>query len=101
MRGVKVEGIQWDEGNWPKCGKHGVSKLEVELLFRNDPAIIRDDAHSQTESRFKAIGQTAEGRDVFVIFTLRCSDQLWYIRPISARYMHAEEVRSYEKQREA
>jgi len=23
---MKVAGVEWDTGNWPKCGKHGVSK---------------------------------------------------------------------------
>ncbi len=33
MKNIKICGINWDEGNWPKCAKHGVSKKEVEYLF--------------------------------------------------------------------
>jgi uncharacterized protein len=60
-------------------------------------------ADSQKESRFCAVGQTASGRKVFLVFTLRRKgdkhrgdEQL--IRPISARYMHKKEIESYEKE---
>ncbi|TBN45900.1 BrnT family toxin, partial [Paracoccus sediminis] len=25
---MKIAGFDWDDGNWPKCGKHGVSRAE-------------------------------------------------------------------------
>ena len=31
--------FEWDEGNWPKCGKHGVSKDEIEDIFESDPRL--------------------------------------------------------------
>jgi uncharacterized DUF497 family protein len=30
-----VTGFQWDDGNWPKCAKHGVSKAEIEEVPRS------------------------------------------------------------------
>src|SRR3954470_20634262 len=41
MRG-HVAGFDWDEGNWRKCGKHGVSKGEVKHVLRGDPFILPD-----------------------------------------------------------
>jgi uncharacterized protein len=49
------------------------------------------------ETRLKAIGFTTEGRAVFLIFTERRRGSRRLIRPISARYMHAKEIRAYEK----
>ncbi|MGO9168003.1 MAG: BrnT family toxin [Candidatus Sulfotelmatobacter sp.] len=52
------------------------------------------------KSRFCAVGQTGNGRRVFLVFTLRRKGdkQLIKIRPISARYMHKKEIESYEKE---
>jgi uncharacterized DUF497 family protein len=54
--------------------------------------------HSHAESRYLAIGQAADRRHVFPAFTLREQDRQRLIRPISARYMHTQEVRHYEAQ---
>ncbi len=89
--------IDWDEGNWPKCGKHGVSKAEIEEVFANDPAIVEDPDHSKLEVRFRAVSATSQGRFVFVVFTFRMKQDEVYFRPISARYMHRDEVEFYEK----
>ena len=86
-------GIQWDKGNRTKCQGHGVTIAEIEHIFHNDPGIAPDLAHSHAESRFFAIGKTKEGRNVFIVFTVRETE----LRPISARYMHHKEVESYEK----
>ena len=29
---MKIIGFDWDDGNWPKCGKHGVSREEIEQV---------------------------------------------------------------------
>ena len=89
--------IDWDAGNWPKCGEHGVSQAEIETLFTNEPLTFQDPEHSLVEQRFKAIGVTAEGRHLFVVFTLRPKEAGLHYRPISARYMHRDEVEEYEK----
>jgi len=53
----------------------------------------RTPEHSIAEQRFIAVGRTPEGRPAFVAFCWRGSR----IRPISARSMHAREVRRYEQ----
>ncbi len=93
-----VAGFDWDEGNRDKCAQHGVSIDEIEALFRGALVILPDEAHSVTETRFKAIGKTGEGRTVFIVFTIRALGGSLYIRPIGARYMHQREVESYEEE---
>jgi uncharacterized DUF497 family protein len=93
-------GFDWDAGNWPKCGKHGVSREEIEHLFIEGPAIFPDPKHSERETRYLAIGTTREGRWIFAAFTIRRRSRKNFIRPISARYMHDKEVRHYERQRQ-
>ena len=88
--------FEWDRGNWPKCGKHGVSRPEIEHVLGQDPAILPDRTGAEAEVRFNAIGRTASGRHVFVVFTIRRREDGAWIRPISARYMHGKEVEAYE-----
>jgi hypothetical protein len=57
---MKIFGFDWDSGNWPKCGKHGVTKIEVEAVFKNTPAIYPDPFPS--EARLRAIGRNDDGR---------------------------------------
>ena len=85
--------FDWDAGNWPKCGRHGVSKEEIEDLFENDPLIVPDKTDHGAEERLNAIGTNNGGEHIFVVFTLR----LGRIRPISARHMHDKEVKRYER----
>ena len=93
-----IAGFDWDRGNRAKCLKHGVSTEEIESLFRQPVMILPDAGHSLGEVRFKAIGKNAVGRHVFLVFTVRERAAKRYIRPISARYMHAIEVQHYEKE---
>ena len=95
---VSVAGFDWDAGNRAKCEKHGVSVAEVEGLFSRPLLIIPDAPHSQSEERLRAIGKTASGRSVFLVFTIRVRAGKRVIRPVSARYMHKEEVRHYEQE---
>ena len=92
-----ISGFDWDKGNWPKCGKHGVTREEIEGLFELLPWIFPDEKHSEKERRFLAIGISHSGRYVFVAFTLRERNGKRLIRPISARYMHEKEVKHYEE----
>jgi uncharacterized DUF497 family protein len=91
--------IDCEDGNWPKCGKHGVTKAEIEALFAGEPLVYRDPEHSVIEQRFKAIGPTSKGRHVLVAVTLRPKEAGMHYRPISARYMHRDEVEKYEEAR--
>jgi len=84
--------FDWDDGNLAKCMKHGLTREEIEGFFRARPRVAPDAEHSQAEQRFIAVGRTPEGRPAFVAFCWRGD----LIRPISARYMHAREVRRYE-----
>ena len=95
---ARTSGFDWDRANREKCRKHGVSMAEIEALFEGAPAVREDPAHSGTEARRLAIGRNAAGRWMFVAFTYRERGDATYIRPISARYMHAKEVRRYEKE---
>lgn len=91
---MEIAGIDWDEGNWPKCGKHGLSRTEIEEVLTGTPAVMSD-PHPD-EPRMRAIGKTAAGRHVFVVFMLREINQQTKLRPISARYMHQKEIAHYE-----
>ena len=78
--------------------KHGLSADIVEGVLRGPLRVAPDQAHSGTERRYRAVGRTMQdGRAVFVVFTLRELDGAVRIRPISARYMHAKEIRRYEE----
>ncbi|RYE52039.1 MAG: BrnT family toxin [Rhizobiaceae bacterium] len=91
--------IDWDDGNWPKCGKHGVSQAEIAEVFANDPMVAPDHAHSSVEERFHAVGQTDTGRYVFIAYTRRTQHGVLLYRPVSARYMHSKEIDFYAKTR--
>jgi len=92
----RVAGFDWDEGNRAKCTRHGVSINEIESVFQGEVWVFPDVAHSDRESRLLGIGRTTAARFVFVAFTLRVRDGERWIRPISARYMHAKEIRHYQ-----
>jgi uncharacterized DUF497 family protein len=93
---MKVAGFDWDEGNWPKCGKHGVSREDIEQVLLGTPAVMPD-PHPD-EPRMRAIGKTAAGRYVFLVFMPRKVGRQTMLRPISARYMHQKEIDHYESQ---
>ena len=93
-----IAGLDWDEGNRSKCLKHGVSAEDVESVFLQPIMVLPDEAHSGAEARTKAIGKTAAGRYVFVVFTIRERKGKRYVRPISARNMHRKEIRHYEEE---
>lgn len=93
----EIAGFDWDDGNWPKCGKHGVSREEIQQVFFSVPAVMPDPFPD--EPRMRAIGKTEAGRYVFVVFILREIDGRTMLRPVSARYMHQKEVNHHENQR--
>lgn len=94
---LAVAGFEWDTANREKCQKHGVPLPVIERLFHGPLAVFPDPAHSDAEERFKAIGQTDDGRGALIVFTLRTQGDQAFIRPVSARYMHRKEVEHYEK----
>jgi uncharacterized DUF497 family protein len=95
MSEMKDLRFDWDDGNWPKCGKHGLTQAQIEEAFQSDPLIAPDP--NPAETRWRAIGRLSTARLVFVVFTYREVGAELLIRPISARYMHAKEVKHYER----
>lgn len=91
---MKIQGFEWDEGNWPKCAKHGVSREEIEQVLTGTPAVMADP--SAKEPRMRAIGKTALGRYVFLVFVIKQVAGHTKLRPISARFMHQKEIDHYE-----
>jgi uncharacterized DUF497 family protein len=94
-----VDGLNWDDGNREKCLKHGVTVDEIESAFRGGTfRVFPDPVHSTSETRYLGIGLTASGRHVLVAYTYRELEKRRFIRPISARFMHAKEIKHYEAQ---
>ncbi len=95
---MRIDGLDRDAGNRGTCTKHGVPIETIGSLFEREVHVFPDPRHSTSETRFLAIGRDAGGRYVFVAFTLRGRDGSGLIRPISARWMHAKEIRHLEAQ---
>lgn len=93
-----IVGFDWDEGNFRKNLRHGVSHEEAEQVFLNQPLVVSSDAtHSQKELRYNALGRTHADRWLHVTFTLRGKSTL--IRVISARDMSRKERLLYEQEK--
>jgi len=90
---LRFSGFDWDSGNWPKCGKHGVSRAEIETMLQGAPKVWKDPY--PYEDRFRAIGQAGDGRSIFVVLVKREIDGIMKLRPLSARYMHQKEIDHY------
>ena len=92
---ARCTGFEWDAGNIDKnWERHQVSAAECEQVFFQRPVLIAADTkHSQTEPRFAALGHTAAGRLLSIVFTIRGT----LIRVISARPMSRRERRLYER----
>jgi uncharacterized DUF497 family protein len=74
-----------------------VTREEIESVMLGVPAVMSEPHPS--EPRMKAIGRTAAGRYVFLVFMLRKIDgSQTLLRPISARFMHQKEIAHYEQQ---
>ena len=78
--------FDWDDGNWPKCGKHGLTKTEIEAAFGAPSARFILVEH-KTEERWMLVA-FSNGRWMNVIFTRRRGA----VRPISAKPMHLRDV---------
>ena len=92
---AECTGFQWDTGNADKnWERHEVSQGECEQVFFQRPiTIVADRRHSQEEPRYAVLGQTATGRRLTIVFTLREA----LIRVITARDMSKAERRRYER----
>jgi uncharacterized DUF497 family protein len=85
----------WDPGKAAaNLTKHGVSFDDASTVFRNPLAkLLPDPTHSDQEQRSLAIGHSAAGRLLLVVFT-ETDDK---VRIISARDASARERREYEE----
>ena len=52
---MQINGFDWDEGNWPKCAKHGVSKQDIETALTGEVKIYEDPTSPINEQRYRAI----------------------------------------------
>lgn len=96
---MKVKGIEWDLGNWPKCGKHGATQDEIAHVLEHMTFRLRDPYPD--EERYNTAYSTQTGRYIFVANTYRHRADGVYLRPISTRPMHDREVKKYEQIRQA
>jgi len=87
--------FEWDLGNIDKnLIKHKVTNQEAEEIFINESLFTTEDIiHSVKEKRLNALGQTSNGRKLFLTFTIRNNK----IRIISVRDMDRGERNNYEK----
>ncbi|MGH7566217.1 MAG: BrnT family toxin [Gemmatimonadota bacterium] len=87
--------FDWDAGNAGKNReRHQVSDGECERVFFQRPILIAPyTLHSRDEPRYAALGQTAAGRRLTIVFTIRGEA----IRVISARPMSRRERRVNEQ----
>jgi len=92
-------GFDWDDANVTKnWERHRVTLEEAEDVFFHDPFVMRADlGHSRREKRFRALGRTAQGRALFVAFTIRGT----VIRVISVRDMSRRENEEYQRHEKA
>jgi uncharacterized DUF497 family protein len=94
----QCSGFEWDDANTQKNWEHHrVTPQEAEDVFFHEPLVVRGDVrHSQREKRHFALGQTAQGRLLFVAFTIRRD----LIRVISVRDMNRREQDFYDRHEE-
>lgn len=88
--------VAWDEAkNLANRRKHGISFEEAEELFTSgaDYLEIFDEAHSDSEDRFIAIGPITRGL-ILVVWTMRDDDTG---RIISARWANEREQALYRR----
>ena len=87
------EGFDWSGGNAEKNWTlHAVSPSESEQAFFNRPLLVADDERrSAQEKRWYVLGQTDEGRELFIAFTRRKK----LVRVISSQDMSRKERRAY------
>jgi len=95
---VRINGFIWLEDIVDKLWrKHSVVEEEVAEVFRNGPHLRRaEKGHREGENLYAALGRTAEGRYLTVLFILKTDDRALII---SARDMARHERKRYERSR--
>jgi uncharacterized DUF497 family protein len=86
--------FDWDTGNAGKNTKHYVKDSECEEVFFDQKKVtLKDKLHSGSEARHIILGQTMQGRLLYLVYTERAGR----IRVISARDCKKKERDLYEK----
>lgn len=95
---ARATGFDWDDGNAPKVvDRHNVEPGECEQAFFVEPFVVRFDAkHATEEPRWRALGRTFGGRQLYLVFTFR-GPAGTLIRVIQARDMNRKERHEYAK----
>jgi hypothetical protein len=73
--------------------QHGVTREALETAFAGEIVFFDDPFDASVEARYRAIAEDGSGRKL----CFRVRDGAMLVRPISARYMHAEEVEDYDR----
>lgn len=73
--------------------KHRVDLEDAQMVLLDPMALVREDARTETEQRFVAVGRDALGRILTVVYTYREPDA---IRLLSARPATKKERQAYE-----
>ena len=84
---MRITQLLWDKENLEHIAQHGVTPEEVEEVFEEGCEVRK-----VWKDRYAALGQTAAGRYLFVVFAHRGRGR---IRPITARDMTLTERRLY------
>lgn len=84
-----ISGFDWDDGNVFHIERHSVTPEEVEEVFASGHKVRRT-----RQKRYIALGETLDGRLVFVVFQ-RLTGGL--VRVITARDMDATERRLFRR----
>ena len=89
--------FEWDSRKAAaNLAKHGVTFDEAATIFLDTNALDGPDLqHSVSESRFRRLGRSADGRILMVAYTLRSTGHVETIRLISARRASHRERSAY------
>ena len=91
-----MDAVQWDEENTAHIARHDVTRHEVEEIIFGD--VLELDVQSEAgEERFPLIGETARGRILLVVYTIRNG----FLRPVTAYQPGAYLTRRYLEEKEA
>jgi uncharacterized DUF497 family protein len=63
--------FDWDDANISHIARHAVTPEEVEQVLLNDPPEVDFDPDENGEERWTYLGETAHGRILTVVITMR------------------------------
>ena len=93
--GQQATGFDWDDANRNHLARHDVRPEEAEQAILDPRALLLEIEVSRGEDRTKAVGMTASGRVLAVVFTLPGEA----VRPITAYAPSARLTALYFEQR--